>query len=269
MLFDGVMRLTGRLAATSISVMLMISAGAATAQAEVVPVDPGRSVSAGKTIVGTGQNLPTINAESTWNIGPSSAALVNAYYGSGAALADQRDLAAAATKWSKKWLREKCGSLKKAVVLECKAAAVFDIDDTLLSSYPTLSTNTPAFLFSQSSFDAAATQCTATVIEPVKELYLSLQRMGVATVLLTGRGESLRDATANCLRQAGLGGWETLILRQAGDTDSASLYKAKARRGLVKAGWQIGPSVGDQISDMSYGALGRGFLVPNPMYLIP
>lgn len=243
--------------------------GASVAHADVVSVDPGTTVSAGKAITGAGQNLPTLGATSTWNIGPYPADLITTYYSSGAALRDQRDVAVAARAWSKKWVRDTCGSTDKSEVRGCRAAAVFDIDDTLLSSYPTLSTNSPAFTFSQSSFDAAATQCTATVIEPVKNLYRSLQRMGVAIVLLTGRGESLREPTANCLRQAGITGWEELILRPAGDTDSASIYKMKARKALIKAGWRIGPSVGDQVSDMSYGALGHGFLIPNPMYLIP
>ena len=243
--------------------------GAAVAHAEVVPVDPGKSVSAGKPITGTGQNLPSLGAQTTWNIGPSPAEFINSYYASGAALRDQRDVALAARAWSKKWVREVCEGTAPATVRSCKAAAVFDIDDTLLSSYPTLSTNTPAFMFSQDAFNAAATNCSATVIEPVKRLYLALQRMGVAIVLLTGRSESLRDATSNCLRQAGITNWEELILKQPGDTDPAAVYKAKARKALIKAGWKIGPSVGDQISDMSLGSLGHGFLVPNPMYLIP
>jgi hypothetical protein len=243
--------------------------GAAVAHAEVVPVDPGKNVSAGKPITGTGQNLPSLGAQTTWNIGANPAEFINSYYTSGAALRDQRDVALAARAWSKKWVRETCKSTAPATVRSCKAAAVFDIDDSLLSNYPTFSTNTPAFTFSQDAFNAAAADCSATVIEPVKRLYLALQRMGVATVLLTGRSESLRESTSNCLRQAGITNCEDLILKQPGDTDLASVYKAKTRKALIKAGWRIGPSVGDQISDMSLGSLEHGFLIPNPMYLIP
>jgi acid phosphatase class B len=257
-----------RVVAGVLTTAVMFS-GAAVAHAEVVPVDPGKSVSAGKPISGTGQNLPSLGAQSTWNIGANPADYVNTYYSSGAALNDQRDVALAARTWSKKWVREACEGSSPAKVRSCKAAAVFDIDDTLLSSYPTLSTNTPAFTFSQDAFNAASTNCSATVIEPVKRLYLTLQRMGVAIVLLTGRSESLRESTSNCLRQAGINNWENLILKQPGDTDPAAVYKAKARKALMKAGWRIGPSVGDQISDMSLGSLEHGFLIPNPMYLIP
>lgn len=247
----------------------LMFAGVGAASADVIAVDPGRDVSAGKRISGTGQNLPSLNATSTWNIGSLPAALVDTYYSDGQALQDQTDVANAARAWSMSWIRKTCGGTDRATVRACKVAAVFDIDDTLLSTYSTLSRNTPAFSFSQEAFNAAATTCTAPVIAPVRDLYVSLKRMGVAMVLLTGRGESLRDATETCLRKAGITGWASLILRQADDSDSASQYKARERKALTARGWRIGPSVGDQVSDMSYGSLGHGFLLPNPMYLIP
>lgn len=262
------MRFSPIATATVLASCLLVT-GSPIAHADVISVDPGRSVSAGKPISGTGQNLPTLDATSTWNIGSFPAELVNTYYSGGAALRDQADVAAAARKWSERWLRKTCGSTDTAKVRACKVAAVFDIDDTLLSTYQTLSGNTPAFTFSPDAFDAAATNCTAPVIQPVKDLYVHLKRMGVAMVLLTGRGESLREATAKCLTKAGITGWKAFILRQADDTQSASAYKAEARKRLIAQGWKIGPSVGDQVSDMSFGALGRGFLLPNPMYLIP
>lgn len=268
MQLDALMRIVKYCVASLLAIGLSLTA-AGSAFADVVPVDPGKKVSAGKLISGTGQNLPTIGAQATWNIGPEPASLINTYYSSGAILRDQREIAMEARNWTKKWVRDTCDSIKKSQVRSCKVAAVFDIDDTLLSSYPTLSSNSPAFTFSQEAFDAAATQCTATVIAPVKNLYLSLQRMGMSMVLLTGRNESLRAGTENCLRQAGITDWETLIMRAPGSTDPADVYKFKARAALEKLGLRIGPSVGDQISDMSLGALEHGFLIPNPMYLIP
>ena len=236
--------------------------------AETVAVDPGRQVSAGKPITGSGQNLPTLKSSSIWDIGSYPASLIEAYYTSGAALRDQAEVARAARVWAKKWARDVCGTTP-AKVRDCKLAAVFDIDDTLLSSYPTLATNSPAFTYSSASDDAATTQCTTPVIQPVKELYLALQRMGYATVLITGRSESKRDATIACLNRNGITGWEELVMKPSGSTQQASAYKAQARRELVREGWRIGPSTGDQVSDMSYGSLAHGFLIPNPMYLIP
>ncbi len=48
-----------------------------------------------------------------------------------------------------------------------------------------------------------------------------------------------------------------------------TLDKAQVRRQLVKQGWKIGPSIGDQISDMAGGYLTHGFLLPNPMHYLP
>lgn len=238
------------------------------AHAETVAVDPGRKVSAGKPITGSGQNLPTLKAANIWDIGSYPAGLIESYYTDGQALRDQAAVARAGRIWAQRWARDVCGSTS-AQVRDCRLAAVFDIDDTLLSSYPTLSTNTPAFTYSSTTDDAATTQCTTPVIQPVKQFYLALQRMGYATFLITGRSESKRDATVACLNQNGITDWADLVMKPTGSTATASVYKAQARRALVREGWRIGPSTGDQVSDMSYGSLAHGFLIPNPMYLIP
>ena len=257
-------------AVLTVSLSVVVSTvAAAGAQAEIVAIDPGKKVSAGKPISGSGQNLPTVKATETWDIGSYPASLIQAYYDSGAALRDQVEVTRAARVWARQWARDTCGSTAPAKVRACRVAAVFDIDDTLLSSYSTLSTNSPAFTFSSTTFDAAAAQCTTPVIQPAKELYLALQRMGFATVIITGRAETMREVSAACLEQNGIRGWEKFVLKPVGTTVPASQYKARARRALVEEGWRIGPSIGDQVSDMSYGSLSHGFLMPNPMYLIP
>ena len=43
----------------------------------------------------------------------------------------------------------------------------------------------------------------------------------------------------------------------------------RRRRQLEQAGWNIMLSIGDQPSDMLGGYTDSGFLLPNPMYLIP
>lgn len=49
---------------------------------------------------------------------------------------------------------------------------------------------------------------------------------------------------------------------------SAGEYNASARKALQRDGYTIVASVGDQVSDMSYGHLKRGFLMPNTMYYL-
>jgi hypothetical protein len=255
---------------SAISFIAIVAVAASTgAHAAAVRVDPGTAVSAGKVITGSGQNLPSLNAPSWWNIGSFPAPEVNAYYTSGAATSDQSDVAAAALKWTKQWLVATCGSAKPAKVRACKAAAVFDIDDTLLDTYPILSTNPKPFEFDQAIDHAAIAACTTPVIAPTRALFNALRSLGVSIFLITGRGEFQRAATDRCLSQSGITGYTALILKPAGNTQVASARKAGQRKELIDQGWKIGPSIGDQISDMSFGNLTRGFLLPNVMYYMP
>jgi hypothetical protein len=110
---------------------------------------------------------------------------------------------------------------------------------------------------------------TTPVIAPTLALYNSLRAFGVTPFLITGRGESERAATEQCLAKVGITGYEELILKPVGNTQTAADRKAEQRQALLKQGWKIGPSVGDQISDMAHGYLARGFLLPNVMYYLP
>jgi hypothetical protein len=61
-----------------------------------------------------------------------------------------------------------------------------------------------------------------------------------------------------------------LILKSPEDREStAASFKAKVRRQLEGEGYTIIESIGDQVSDMSFGSLNKGFLLPNLMYFIP
>jgi hypothetical protein len=106
-------------------------------------------------------------------------------------------------------------------------------------------------------------------IKATRKLLVDFQKWGLDIYLITGRAESKRTATVTCLNAAGISGWKNLIMKQLDDQSLASTYKANARKGIEASAVTIGPSVGDQLSDMSYGHLGRGFLLPNLMYFIP
>ncbi|MGB4689128.1 MAG: hypothetical protein WBH16_02830 [Candidatus Nanopelagicales bacterium] len=47
------------------------------AYADIDQFDPGKTISAGKSITGSGQNLPTLGATSIWNIGSLSAEYID------------------------------------------------------------------------------------------------------------------------------------------------------------------------------------------------
>lgn len=260
----------GRRLVTAVALTSVLTGGIApVASAEVIPVDPGAKISAGKEIIGSGQNLPSIQALEIYDVGPGPADQINRYYSSGSVERDQRQVASAALTWTKRWLRKTCGGLKPSTVRNCQAAAVFDIDDTLLSSYPTLSTNEPAFSWDSATSEASVNNCTKPVIQATRNLFTALKKLGVTPMLITGRSDSQREATIRCLEEVGISGWGSLVMRAADNRLPASVYKSRARRNLERQGWKIGPSTGDQVSDMSYGHLGRGFLLPNPMYFIP
>lgn len=261
-------RISRRVTVTAVAV-ISLTLPATSALAATVPVDPGPALSAGKAITGTGQNLPSLNVTANWVIGPNPAAQVNAYYASGITT-DRTEVARAALRWTRSWVKSTCGSIKPAKVRACKAAAVFDIDETLLSNYDWISTLPQPFTFGDGTASTAATQnCTTPVIQPTVDLFNSLKRLGVTPFLVTGRSESDRAVTLACLAKSGITGFEALILKPAGNTQNAGQRKADQRHELIKQGWKIGPSVGDQISDMSLGSLEHGFLLPNPIYFLP
>lgn len=249
-----------------LSISLLIAGPAAVA--ETLRVDPGSEIAAGKVIIGSGQNLPSMDSASPWDIGSYSASTVIAYYTTNAAL-DQAEVAAAAVAWTRNWLRRECGGLSVGAIGECRAIAVFDVDDTLLSTYPIGVAITPQFGYDPAASNEAVQACSTPVIQASREAYRIFRSWGMATAIITGRPVSQRQATLDCLAENGMSQWESVRLRSSADTGSAATYKKSAREELAAQGWRIGPSIGDQVSDMSYGSLGRGFLMPNVRYFLP
>ena len=234
-----------------------------TAQAAVVPVDPGPQA-AGKPIWGTTQNLPPMQVTGNYFAGPENAEAIEDYYDSGQAKRDQEAIAKAARKWIYSWVDSTCGGKPES----CDATVVFDIDETLLSNYDYYKST--GFTFTQDGWNAFTESCGTTAIGPTRDLYRKLVRGGVAGVRLTRRWGAERAATAECQRKRGIKDWHELILRtQAEATLSADVYKSQHRADLQAEGHRIVASIGDQVSDMSKGRLKAGFLLPNLMYFIP
>ena len=240
------------------------------ASAETISVDAGGNVNDSRPITGTGQNLPSMGATSDiWVIGPYLAPVITSYYSSGQALKDQSEVSAAALKWTRSWVKKECGSTKPAKVRACKAAAVFDIDETLLNNYETFAKADPQFTIVAADFAAANANCTTPVIAPVRALFDAFTKLGVTSFIITGRAENDRVSTETCLAQAGIVGYGALKLKPTGNTQNAAARKSGQRQALIEKGWKIGPSIGDQISDMTNGSMQRGFLLPNLMYYVP
>jgi hypothetical protein len=239
------------------------------ASAETIMVDAGTNLSDGLPITGTGQNLPSIDLTTGyWFAGPSPAPFVISYYSSGEALKDQSEVSAAALKWTRSWVKKECGSTKPAKVRACKAAAVFDVDETLLSNYEIFVKADPQFTIVDADFSAANANCTRPAIAPVRALFKAFTKLGITSFIITGRPEADRVSTTSCLAELGISGYGALIRKSADNTQNAANRKADQRLALIEKGWKIGPSIGDQISDMANGSMQRGFLLPNLMYYV-
>ncbi|CAK9152793.1 unnamed protein product [Ilex paraguariensis] len=151
-----------------------------------------------------------------------------------------------------------------------KDAWVFDIDETLLSNVGYYE----FYGFGYYDVDAL-NEWVESAVDPALpaslELYKELQNMGFKLILLTGRSESLRNATEKNLLQAGYSNWETLILRGPSDTDkTATVFKSEKRRELEHHGFKIHGNCGDQWSDLrGFAVATRSFKLPNPMYYAP
>uniref|UniRef100_A0A2P2IQZ0 Uncharacterized protein MANES_16G107100 n=1 Tax=Rhizophora mucronata TaxID=61149 RepID=A0A2P2IQZ0_RHIMU len=95
-----------------------------------------------------------------------------------------------------------------------KDAWVFDIDETLLSNLPYYESHGfGSEHFNESSFDQWVDLAAAPALPASLNLYKELKQMGFTLILLTGRSEYQRNATAGNLISAGYGDWKRLILR--------------------------------------------------------
>jgi predicted secreted acid phosphatase len=164
-----------------------------------------------------------------------------------------------------------------------RLALVLDIDETALSNYPALRANDFGWVTagpcaldergaprSPCGLRAWVELARAERIEPVYELYASARLRGVGIFFISGRPETLRDATERNLRSAGYTDWTELVLRPAEPAyPTLAAFKTAARERIEKAGWRVVVNVGDQVSDLTGGHGGRSFLLPNPFYANP
>ncbi len=217
-------------------------------------------------IYGTLQNLPGLGATETYVAGGGFAPVIQAYRQSGQYTKDQRAIADSTKAFLDRFLKTRCAN-----GTDCngrRAAMVFDIDDTLLSSYEIYESLT--FNPTTAQLNEVQEQCLQPVIATTRDLFTYARSRGVSIFLITGRHSSMRAATENCLQKAGISGYVDLIMREPNEYDlTAQVYKSSHRADIEKRGYLIIAAIGDQVSDSAGGYTRRGFLLPNPMYYIP
>jgi len=149
-----------------------------------------------------------------------------------------------------------------------RPAVVFDIDETLLSNWPYMQEYDFARVPSLFAVWADKSECPA--IDPVKRFYLAMRDAGVATFVITGRGEPLRAATVRNLERQGITGWDGISFRPATDHDRSIVpFKSGERARIEASGYIIVANIGDQDSDLAGGHALHACKLPNPAYFIP
>jgi len=173
---------------------------------------------------------------------------------------------AAARSWIRARVRAGCAGTRPAQVRRCRVAVVFDMDDTLMSSWPYGKVQDPPLSFHPSTWSAFVEACGYAPITPSIDLLNDLRAQGVYVVILSGGSDTIAASFTSCLTRNGVKGWSQATFRPASAQGmTAAQYKVRQRMALQRRGDDIIASIGDQVSDMSWGHLERGFLLPNLM----
>ena len=111
----------------------------------------------------------------------------------------------------------------------------------------------------------------APVIPGTLRLYKRAEELGVAVFFITARPDTQRAATESNLHSAGYDKWDGLTLRTPDQASEATVaYKSARACQIVKQGYRLVLSVGDQFSDLrGKPAADYSVKLPDPFYYIP
>ena len=146
-------------------------------------------------------------------------------------------------------------------------AVVFDIDDTLLSTYNC--NKQIQFGYSKKHFLYCAEHKVFTPLKDSINFYKDLRKKGIKTFIITGREQDEINITRQNLKEIGIKHWDGLYLKPINyKAKSAVYYKSETRKKLTNQGNNILLSIGDQYSDSDGGYTKYKIKLPNPMYEI-
>lgn len=149
-----------------------------------------------------------------------------------------------------------------------KLAVVFDLDETLFSSYKTMKqlnfgVTSHDVLIQNASSDEAG-------IPPTIALYQFAKKHHIAIFIISGRMTKFRKNTEANLQNLGMSGWNQLYLKPMNSKGkSISAFKSGVRKKITEAGYDIVLNIGDQTSDLSGGYADKSIKIPNPYYYVP
>lgn len=105
------------------------------------------------------------------------------------------------------------------------------------------------------------------IIPECRQMFEAMRDAGLRYAFISGRRERLRSDTLLDLSRAGIGDHEGVYLCPDDYAGDMWEFKAGARRDLVRRGYVICATIGDQVSDLVGGCTGPVvFLVYNPHY---
>lgn len=150
-----------------------------------------------------------------------------------------------------------------------KLAVVFDIDETVLSNYPSIKKFN--YCASVPTIEREISKANGKAIPPMKALYQFAKDNKVSIFFITGRPTSLKKATLKNLKKQGFKGYKKIYFKTKpfAHDKSVALYKTKMRKDIEKQGYVIVLNLGDQQSDLTGGEAMKAYKLPNPFYYIP
>jgi HAD superfamily, subfamily IIIB (Acid phosphatase) len=162
-----------------------------------------------------------------------------------------------------------------------KLAIVMDIDETTLSNYCEMRREDFGYIAPLYSRWETSPEA-ATAIPGALRLYNKAREAGIAVFFITGRPgvpdfsagheqTDETDTTAKNLEAAGFRGYEALQLRNGTERTMPTIdYKSSERERIVRRGYRIIMSLGDQWSDLLGDPQADiSIKLPNPFYFIP
>ncbi|MCX6169514.1 MAG: HAD family acid phosphatase [Ignavibacteriales bacterium] len=156
--------------------------------------------------------------------------------------------------------------LNKTKISE-KSVVVFDIDETALSNYQY--TKEIGFGYIYKSWNDWQQKGIAPAIKSTKRLYDYLISKNIHVVFLSGREAEMLDPTRKNLIEQGYTKFDTLIVRSESERKLSTVsFKSQKRNELVRKGYEIIASVGDQPDDFAGGNSGYEIKLPNYLYIL-
>ncbi len=216
-------------------------------------------------VVGGSDELPLLGKPQAYTVG-DLIPKIKEYHDSGRWNNDIAAIAAQARNSINKWVASNCRTNSTGKVRGCSPTVVFDIDDTLVSFYPYYNEVQTDWKYNKETFSTFWTECKPPPIDPIKALYNELVAMGIPITLISGRDETLKDATLKCLAGDGYPAPTAIYLRSPDQTQSAAELKAQYRAQIERQGQTVVANIGDQQADIAGGHQLKAFLLPNPMY---